>query len=369
MSIFVPAQPFPPGEYIQDELNAREWTIDDLADVTGITSRQIINLIQGKSGITPDTARALAEAFGQEAQTWMNLQAAYELAMSAQHDRGIARRAQLYAKAPVRELRRRTWIADTDEIETLERDICSLLGIADIKDEPNMAVAARKSTGYSADTAAQLSWYGRCKNLAQNVYAAEYKDENWEPGIAELMKLATSEEDLRRVPKLLAEMGVRLVVVQHLRQTKIDGVALWLDDSSPVIGMSLRFDRIDNFWFTLLHELIHVKYRDQNTPVDVDIDSDDDLPEVEVRANAEASAKLIPTANMESFIKRMRPHYYQERVVQFAAARERHPGIVVGQLQRRKELKYNQLRKLLVKVRERLIGSVITDGWSSALQE
>jgi HTH-type transcriptional regulator / antitoxin HigA len=61
MNVFVPAQSLPPGEYIQDEIDARGWTIDDLADVTRITSRQIKNLIHGKSGITPDTAKALAD--------------------------------------------------------------------------------------------------------------------------------------------------------------------------------------------------------------------------------------------------------------------------------------------------------------------
>ena len=95
MTTFVPSEPFPPGEYLKDELDARGWTHEDLASVVGISRRQVINLIQGKSGITPDTAHALAEAFGQNAQTWMNLQVSYELALAAQKDRGIKRRADI----------------------------------------------------------------------------------------------------------------------------------------------------------------------------------------------------------------------------------------------------------------------------------
>src|SRR5688572_12537898 len=115
MAIFVPAEPFHPGEYIADEIEARGWTYDDLAAVTGISKRQIINLLQGKSGITPETAIALAEAFGEghDAIGWMNLQAAYELAQAAQEDRQVARKARLFTKVPVRELKRRGWIRET----------------------------------------------------------------------------------------------------------------------------------------------------------------------------------------------------------------------------------------------------------------
>jgi HTH-type transcriptional regulator/antitoxin HigA len=366
MNVFVPAQPFPPGEYIQDELEARTWTIDDLADVTGISTRQLKNLIHAKSGITPDSAKALADAFGQDAQTWMNLQAAYELAIHAQEERDVARKSRLYTKAPIRELKRRGWISDTNDVDVLERDLCTLLNIPSISDQPNLSVAARKAS-YDADTAAQVVWYCRCRQLAKGVGAVRYSDELWKPCVEKLLALSEHAENVRLVPKVLAECGIRLVLVQHLRHTKIDGVALWLDESAPVIAMSLRYDRIDNFWFTLMHEMIHVKYREQS-PVDVDICApSDDLPSMEVRANQEAANCLIPSAKIESLIQRIHPHYSQTRIVQFAQTRKVHPGVVVGQLHGRGQLKYNQLRQLLVKVREHIFGNALTDGWKNSL--
>ena len=53
-------------------------------------------------------------------------------------------------------------------------------------------------------------------------------------------------------------MALDLEYVNHLPRTHLDGAALRLRDGRPVIGMTLRYDRIDNFWFTLLHELSHV---------------------------------------------------------------------------------------------------------------
>lgn len=365
MTTFVPAEPFPPGEYLQDELDARGWTHDDLASVLSMSRRQVINLIQGKSGITPDTAHALAEAFDQNAQTWMNLQVAYELAVAAQKERDVKRRARIFNKVPVRELRRRGWIPDVDSTDELEAAVRRLLRIDSIEKEVSVAVAARKSTSYKMDTNAQKAWYCRAREMAEHVGAAKYTKANLVSGMPDLLALSAYPEDARRVPKVLADMGIRFVVVQHLKKTHIDGVALWLNRTTPVVAVSLRYDRIDNFWFTLVHELIHIKYRDKS-PVDVDVAAtvgDKELPEMEQRANREAAQYLVPADKLESFVRRTGPLYYEPRIVQFAQARGRHPGIIVGQLQHRDELGCQQFRKLLAKVREEVISGAMADGW------
>ncbi len=76
---FVPAEPISPGEYLKDELDARGWTQEELSDVTGISRRQVANIIAAKSGITPESAKSIGAAFDQDPVTWMNLQVAYEL--------------------------------------------------------------------------------------------------------------------------------------------------------------------------------------------------------------------------------------------------------------------------------------------------
>jgi len=366
MTKFVPAEPFHPGEYIEDELNARGWTHEDLASVMGISRRQIINLIQGKSGITPDTAIALAEAFSQEPTVWMNLQTSYELAFAAQKERGVKRRAFLYNKVPVREIIRRGWIPETNQTEEMEHNICKLLRVNSIDDTTNYNMAARKSTPYETETGAQIAWYGRAFQLAQGAPATKYSLDNLDNGISELMKLTAYPEDARRVPEVMLEMGIRLVFIKHLHHTKIDGIAFWLDDMTPAIAMSLRYPRIDYFWFTLMHEIVHIKYRD-SAPIDSDtlaILNEINLPDIESRANKEASNYLIPEDKLISFINRKKPHYYEKDVVKFAQVHGVHPGIVIGQLQNHPEsgFEYKQLRRYLVNVRDQLLGNAITDG-------
>ena len=110
---------------------------------------------------------------------------------------------------------------------------------------------------------------------------------------------------IKEVPGILAECGVRLIVVEALPNAKIDGVCTWLDDGSPVIGLSTLYDRIDNFWFVLRHEIDHVLHKDglgnmSVEIIDVDLEGknapkDDDLPVEERRANAVASDFCVPT--------------------------------------------------------------------------
>jgi HTH-type transcriptional regulator/antitoxin HigA len=70
------AEVFPPGEFIQDELDARRWTQADLVEIMGRPPRVINEIIAGKRGISPETAQGLGDAFGTGAQFWMNMEEA-----------------------------------------------------------------------------------------------------------------------------------------------------------------------------------------------------------------------------------------------------------------------------------------------------
>jgi len=94
--------------------------------------------------------------------------------------------------------------------------------------------------------------------------------------LGKLKTLLISPEGARKVPRIMMEAGVRFVIVEALPSSKIDGVCFWLNDRHPVIGMSLRFDRIDNFWFVLRHEIEHVLREDgrSRTMLDAELEGD-----------------------------------------------------------------------------------------------
>ncbi|MCL4198884.1 MAG: HigA family addiction module antidote protein [Phycisphaerales bacterium] len=371
-----PADAFAPGEFIRDELEARGWEQRDLADIMGRPERTVSELIAGKRAITPETAQQLGEAFGTTAQFWMNMESAYRLHRLGKPNETVARRARLYSIAPVKEMIRRGWIMESASVDVLEEQIKQFFRVPSLEEAPSVcAAAARKATGndthYSEFTPAQRAWLCRSRQLAETLKVAKFDLAKFRAHLPAVKNLLTNAEDVRQVPKLMAEFGVRCVVVEHLPQTRIDGACFWLDSKSPVVALSLRFDRIDWFWFTLMHELGHIDAGDGRydpIPPDIDlvgVDSSQtpDKPAFEKAADSFASSFLIPDAQLSSFIARVRPLYSKKKIEGFAAVQQVHPGLVVGQLQYRKEISYANLRAYLVKVRAHLLETVLSDGW------
>lgn len=369
MSIRTPAQVLPPGEFIKEEMEARGWTQEELATVMGRPRRLIGELLSGDKNLTPETACDLGEAFGTGPEVWMNLEATYRLSLVKRKDEEVSRRSKLYSLAPVKDMVKRQWINNAPDAATLEVELKSFFCLDSIDSTPQLSMVAKKSATYDATTPEQLAWAFRVKNLAKAVAAAPFSDDVFEAMMGKLRRLAAHDADVRRVPALLAQGGVRLILIEHLPRSQMDGAAMWLDDRSPVIGISTRFDRIDNFWFTLCHELSHIRHR--HTSVDERLVGEgstptDEKPESEQLADREAADFLVSDAELQDFILRIRPLYYREKIIQFANRIRIHPGIIVGQLQRRKELSYAQLREFLVKIRDTLKDSVLTDGWGFA---
>ncbi len=369
MSHRVPAEVFPPGEFIRDELEARGWTQADLAEILGRPLKAVSEILMGKRAVTPETAKGLGEAFGVDPQFWMNLESAYRLSLAKNQTGEVARRARLYGTVPVKDMIRRHWINDADDIAGLEREVLRFFAVDSIDyiTSMSLSVSPRKSTDYDETTPPQLAWYCRAKQIASTLQVARYKEEKFDQLIAELLRLTASEQEVRRVPRVMAEFGIRFMVIEHLPKTHIDGAAFWLDHDSPAVAVSIRLDRIDSFWFTLFHELGHVFFR-HSQGIDDGIAGDgplssDELPDSERMVNEFARDRLIPGREIDSFIARVRPLYSRVRINQFANRIKIHPGIIIGQLQRRNEIKYSQGREMLVKIRDTVTQSATTDGW------
>jgi len=363
-----PAEVFPPGDFIRDELDARGWTQGDLAQIMGRPLRLVNELVAGKKQITPDTARGLAKAFGDDdALYWMNLDSAYRLSQTKPADESVGRRAKLYSLFPVRELMKRNWIETSDNLDVTEHRVCRFFRISNIDEKPNFAHAA-KAAQYDERTSLQYAWLFRAKELAESVHSAPYSEKKLRLALAQLRTLLVAPEEIRQVPQILADAGVRFVIVEFVPGAKIDGAAFWLANDVPVIALSLRFDRISNFWFVLRHEIEHVLRRDGAT-IDVElterIQRKENLPVEETRANDAAANFVVPADELESFILRVRPLYSEKRIMLFAKRIGVHPGLVVGRLQFREEVPYTHFHKYLVKIREIVTQTALTDGWGT----
>lgn len=361
------AEIFPPGEFLRDELEARGWTQTELAEIIGRPVRLINEIIAGKKAITPETAIQLGDSLGTGPELWMNLESQYQLSKVRTADGLIARRARLYERFPVREMIKRGWIETSKNIEVLEQQFLQFFGLQALDQTPEFCHAAKKTEAELPPTVLQLAWLRRARQVADEMVGVSYTEAALRQALPRLAALLSAPEESRHVARILGECGVRFVVVEPIAGTKIDGACFWLASDKPVVAMTLRLDRIDNFWFVLRHELEHVLQghgRDGGFILDQEIESAsaDQISEEEAVANTAAAQFCVDAAEMSGFVARVAPFFKEERVLLFAQRLQVHPGLVVGQLQRRLG-RYDLFRKYQVKVRQFVTSSARTDGW------
>jgi HTH-type transcriptional regulator/antitoxin HigA len=161
--------------------------------------------------------------------------------------------------------------------------------------------------GSAQDPYALCAWKARVLHKAEGhgvaqPFARERIAENF---LHRLVGLSVLREGPRLAAELLAQQGIRLVVERHLPGTHLDGAALQTAKDEPVIGLTLRHDRLDNFWFTLLHELGHVVLHLGEADADAFFDDLDSVAgELESEADRFAANALIAETEWETFRRR-----------------------------------------------------------------
>lgn len=357
----------PPGALIKAELEFRGWSQRDLAFILGQTEQQLNPLLSGKRAISADMARLLGDAFDVDPQFFANLQSQFDISRAKEPDPGVKTRASLQANFPVRDMIRRGWIEDS-EGSLLELQVNTFFECTNDNAVPAIAFAAKR-THYDVTPSNQLAWVYRVRQIARTLAVPPYSEENLRSALPRLRALMIHAEAVTEAVAILHEAGVRVVVVEVLPGSKIDGVCTWLSDNEPVIGLSTLHDRLDNFWFVLRHEIEHVLRgdgKDSIGMIDSLVGSDDATDEIENIANAEAADFCVPSTKMDSFYARKHPYFSERDVIGFAAVVGVHPAIVVGQLQKRMG-RYDYLRKYQVAVRKSLLSSVLFDGWGNVV--
>ena len=193
-------------------------------------------------------------------------------------------------------------------------------------------------------------WVGRVLELAEQtcgdlgVWRPDTLNQDF---LSYIAKLSWSESGPRLAKDFLSEKGIALIVLPAMPRTKLDGAAMRGKDGAPIIGMTLRHDRLDNFWFTLMHELAHAwKHITEAGMVitDEDVQNEQDDDEKEAEANRYARDTFIPRAEWKRSEAFLRP-----TVTNIQALADRlhiSPAIIAGRL-RHEKVGYEKLSKLV----------------------
>jgi len=195
-----------------------------------------------------------------------------------------------------------------------------------------------------------LAWQSRVLEKARNsVRSGEISEyihkDDW---VRELASLTRCEDAPLIAKKFLAARGIILVVERHLPGTYLDGAAMVLESGHPVVGLTLRYDRLDNFWFVLFHELAHISLHIFDSLrmdyFDEEGDGGGEGDAVEREADAYALESLISEESWDTCLSRfsMSP----EAVLLDAERLGVHPSILAGRI-RKESSNYHVLSSLL----------------------
>ena len=269
----------------------------------GLTQRDLVPLIgsrakvsevlSGKRELTMSMARALHEHLGVPADALLKKPGATF---------GPAPTPDELQRFPWREMVNRIWLDDRpnlrDYAENMFRALEDRAGGQGVMTPALLRENGHRRMNAKTNHYALWAWCLRVLgNANENAPQSHY-----EPGIVdetfmrEVAQCSTTADGPLKAREYLANHGIALVVEKHLKNTYLDGAVLRLGDGRPVIGLTLRYDRIDNFWFTLMHELAHVSRHledNGNTAFFDDLDLKESS-RIEKEADEMAENALIP---------------------------------------------------------------------------
>jgi HTH-type transcriptional regulator/antitoxin HigA len=364
-----------PGQLITHLVEQRGWSKRVLSTVLDMSETVVNKMTTDVRPISATDAILLEDVFNVPASTFLDLQSRYDLAkarIKSAPDQKRSERALLFNALPIASMVKRGWIdvQDIKDYKTIEVEISKFFQVESTSEIPVLPHAAKKTNVTSGTTAEQLAWLYRVKQIAVEMIVPPASKNSIENAIESLIPLRISEAAIRKVPEILAKAGVRFVIVESLPSAKIDGVCFWLADNAPVIALTLRFNRIDNFWFVLRHELQHalLGHGKSIIQIDTELEKDNslyqDIAEEEKLANEAAANFCVPSKKIESFIARKSPFFSERDLLGFAKINQIHPGLVVGQLQRRTG-RYELFRKHLISISSYITPASVVDGWGT----
>jgi HTH-type transcriptional regulator/antitoxin HigA len=253
---------------------------------------------------------------------------------------------------PVKELVRRGWIADSDDVDELESQIETFLGVENLDEMPPLRLAARRTVSREPDPRGVLAWTRRVEQIAGSQKVGAYDPAGLSAVVDGLLELTSIEDGPLEVGAVLRGVGVHFVIVPHLPRTYFDGALIWID-RSPVVALTLRYDRLDSFWFTLMHEVAHLACGHGGNRLE-DLDGDAGGDPDETVADRKAAEWLVPGRPVAELAAAVSPYFSRQAIWSFAESIGRHPAIVIGRLQHDGHVSQAHLRGSIPGVRRML---------------
>ena len=306
----------------------------DLVPYIGSRSR-VSEVLNGKRKLSLSMIRRLHEGLGIPAEVLLQEPGA---SMPAEHPE------IKWSQFPIAEMLKRGWFTDfkgtLSEAKERAEELVAPLIFPDGLEKESIPCFLRRSvrSDVKMDEYALSAWCARVLDRARRETLPPYR-----PGTVtkkfcrELVHLSYLDDGPALAQEFLNRSGIHFVTEEHLPRTHLDGAAFWASTDRPVVALTLRFDRLDNFWFTLCHELAHVSLHLEKASGNAFVDDlkAEGTNDMEMKADAFAADVLIPT---DKWAKSNLSNSWSTQAVRaFADGLRIHPAIVAGRIRRERD--------------------------------
>lgn len=332
------AKKFGPGYFIKEQMEIRGWVQEELADILGLSPKHLNSILLDKQPLTIENAKKLASAFNLSPQYWLNLDNDYRLWLGKEKREQIVvveAKAIIYSRMPVRDMMKKGWLQPTRDLKELTGEVKKFWGIPELDFaflEEAVLPICKKSEAYNQFNASYAAtWFQMAK-----AYSLSFKTPTYNKGALEnlyknMSGYTTLVNGIEMFIKELNACGVKFFVLPHLEKTYLDGAAFLLN-GTPVIVYTARYKRIDNFWFTVSHEIAHIlKHLNEKTPFVLDNLRELTTDKQEEEANKLAAKHLKHIEILEY----LEPHFNYltlGKIEECSATLNIHPAIIIGAL-------------------------------------
>lgn len=333
------------SEHVSDPIEAIKFRMEqaglkpaDLIPYIG-TAGRVSEILSGKRQLTIEMVRALSDRLGIPAKVLIQ-----------KPSRNFE--SQNWDTALVRTMEERGYFGQKTLEEYSKSELIN--SFFALHGNAHPVALYRKTSFRSAprtDNNALLAWGLRVLQKAEEVKVTDtYKKEMINLEVMQsILKLSVNENGPLMARDFLKKLGIKLIIEPHLPKTHLDGATLLVDKNHPVIGLTIRHDRPDNYWFTLMHELAHIALHYDN---DIESFYDEGLQEKdgieidqkEQEADRLASESILPKSKWETSAARTTPNQFSTE--DLAKELEVHIAVIAGMI-RFKHSNFYYLNKIV----------------------
>lgn len=344
---YTPAHLVAPGLTLVDWLERAGMTQADFAKRTGLTPKHINQVVKGGAAISPEVALSFEFVTSIPARYWLQLEVNFQAAQQRlEDDRLLSAHTSLVDLFPYRALQKRGFVPAASGKVAQLRELLRFFGVAspDALSEVSLQpLMFRLAGAFKANEAALAAWVRITELEAAKMKTRPFDAGACRDSLDKMRSLSALPglDWLEPLKALAASVGVALVIVQELPESRVNGATRWLSPDKAMVALSFRHKRNDIFWFTLMHEMCHV-LRHSKKHTFVHTMDDDHGAELEQEADAFAARLLIPphvAGALESLTT-------EADVIRFARDLGIAPGIVVGRMQHAGIIPHNRWTRL-----------------------